>query len=150
MPKEIIRAWYFRSSSGDKLHETLAWVEDRRAPMNLASGAVGTRLVREITLTCNCAGWTKRCNDGKRTCKHVRRVMADPALAGGQAVTMKDFGTSINELRMIQEMGRKTTLRDYPEQPFYTEKPKPKPERRKPNAASNDASSRLFNFGDEP
>jgi hypothetical protein len=48
--------WQFASSSGSKTYETLKY--------------------NDGSTSCDCMGWTRRCVDGQRTCKHVRMVEA--------------------------------------------------------------------------
>lgn len=54
MSKITIHVYRFSSSSGTKTYETL--------------------LLSDGSTTCDCPGWTRRCVDGQRTCKHVRVV----------------------------------------------------------------------------
>lgn len=51
--------YFFNSSSGKVVYQTLLYVDGNTS--------------------CDCPGWTKRCVDGLRTCKHVRLVMAGMA-----------------------------------------------------------------------
>lgn len=55
--KKPVYQWRFKSSSGSGTYETLRWDDD--------------------SLSCDCPGWTRRCVDGQRTCKHVRCVEAN-------------------------------------------------------------------------
>lgn len=59
MSKKAIHRYRFKSSSGSGTYETL--------------------LYSDGTTTCDCPGWTRRCVDGVRTCKHVRAVQAGTA-----------------------------------------------------------------------
>lgn len=51
-----VHVYWFESSSGDKLHETIRYSDG--------------------TTSCSCPGWCKRISGGVRTCKHVRAVVA--------------------------------------------------------------------------
>lgn len=62
--------WRFASSSGSGHHETLQYTNG--------------------TLTCSCPGWTKRCVNGIRTCKHVRFVQT--GVANQEAATHGPVG----------------------------------------------------------
>lgn len=54
--KTPVHMWKFESSSGSKTYETLKY--------------------NDGSTSCDCMGWTRRCVDGQRTCKHVRSVEA--------------------------------------------------------------------------
>lgn len=57
MTKQILRTYFFDSSSGDKLYQTLEYVDG--------------------TTSCDCNGWCRRiAPDGSRSCKHTRSVEA--------------------------------------------------------------------------
>lgn len=60
MNKQPVYAWKFRSDSSAKIYETLQYTDN--------------------SLSCDCPGWTRRCVNGQRTCKHVRMVQL-----GGEA-----------------------------------------------------------------
>lgn len=47
-----------------------------------------TLLYTDGTLSCECPGWTRRCVNGVRTCKHVRAIEAG---ATSQAARMVDY-----------------------------------------------------------
>lgn len=67
MSKGIVRTWTFRSESNpNKAYETI--------------------LYDDGTLSCNCPGWTQRCQGGFRTCKHVRMAEAGTADRYAEAV----------------------------------------------------------------
>ena len=73
--KTPVHMWTFESSSGSKTYETLKW--------------------NDGSTSCDCPGWTRRCVDGQRTCKHVRAVEAghtggalfDAPVGAGHVVT---------------------------------------------------------------
>lgn len=51
----IAKSWWFKSSSNEsKVYETILYTDG--------------------TTSCNCFGWTRRCKDGVRSCKHTRMV----------------------------------------------------------------------------
>lgn len=53
----IKKSWWFESESNpDKAYETL--------------------LYEDGNTSCNCFGWTRRCKNGVRSCKHTRMVEA--------------------------------------------------------------------------
>ena len=52
--KEIIKAWTFRSGNGNGFYQTLQYSDS--------------------TTSCDCMGWTRRCKNGHRSCKHTRSV----------------------------------------------------------------------------
>jgi hypothetical protein len=54
MSKTIAQSWRFESSSSGKLYETLRYTDG--------------------STSCDCPGWTRRCVNGVRTCKHTRAV----------------------------------------------------------------------------
>jgi hypothetical protein len=56
---KAIHRYRFKSSSGGGTYETL--------------------LYSDGTTSCDCPGWTRRCVDGVRTCKHVRAIEAGTA-----------------------------------------------------------------------
>jgi hypothetical protein len=57
---DIVKAWTFKSGSGGGFYQTLLYTDGKTS--------------------CDCKGWTRRCKNGKRSCKHTRNVdmnMAD-------------------------------------------------------------------------
>lgn len=70
--KVIATCYVFASSSNpEKTHQTLQYIDG--------------------STSCECPGWTRRCVDGFRTCKHVRYIEA--GLAAGHCVSKVDYGT---------------------------------------------------------
>jgi hypothetical protein len=59
MKQPIAKVWYFPSSSGNATYETLQYEDG--------------------SISCNCPGWTRRCTNGVRSCKHTRMVDSDMA-----------------------------------------------------------------------
>jgi len=66
--------WTFESSTGSRTYETLKWSDG--------------------STSCDCPGWTRRCVDGQRTCKHVRLVEAGKMAADAAAVFNAPVGSS--------------------------------------------------------
>ena len=52
--KNIAQAWTFKSSGNGGFYQTLLYVD--------------------ATTSCDSPGWTRRCKNGQRTCKHTRSV----------------------------------------------------------------------------
>lgn len=66
----VIEIFVFASESNPKAtYQTLVWDD----------GA----------LSCDCKGWTRRCNNGVRTCKHVRLIETSRGLARAHALSHK-------------------------------------------------------------
>lgn len=64
--KEIAQSWFFESSSGSGIYETLQYVDD--------------------STSCGCPGWTRRVDArGQRSCKHTRMVEQGVANAHAQS-----------------------------------------------------------------
>jgi len=62
-----MKTFIFRSESSNKTYQTL--------------------VQNDNSMSCDCKGWTLRCKNGVRTCKHVRLVQAgcahmDPSFIG--------------------------------------------------------------------
>ena len=73
MSKDIARVWEFKSSSSDKVYETLQYTDG--------------------STSCNCPGWTRRvAADGSRSCKHTR--MVDMGSADREADNSHDYTKS--------------------------------------------------------
>jgi hypothetical protein len=67
MNKPILKTWLFSSSSNpDKTHETTQYTDG--------------------TTSCQCMGWTRRCNNGVRSCTHTRKV--EMGVADREAVSV--------------------------------------------------------------
>ncbi len=69
---DISKVWTFRSDSNpNKTYETLQYTDG--------------------TTSCNCPGWTRRVNNGQRTCKHIR--MVDQGIADNQCISTHSYQT---------------------------------------------------------
>lgn len=70
MSAEIATVWLFESStSAGKTYQTLLYVDG--------------------STSCDCPGWTRRCVNGLRSCKHVRYV--EMGVADSHSVGRKDY-----------------------------------------------------------
>ena len=75
--KTPVHMWTFESSSGSKTYETLKY--------------------NDGSTSCDCPGWTRRCVDGQRTCKHVRSVEAGRGSHGSIFNAPVGAGTMVKE-----------------------------------------------------
>lgn len=101
--KAIIATYWFRSSNGATLYETLGYMDG--------------------TTSCNCPGWTRRVDEaGKRSCKHTRMVLA--GLAGQHCERSMVLGKlMVNETvptppPAVVRTARKSTNTDAPGRTF--------------------------------
>jgi hypothetical protein len=86
--KAISCTYWFESSSGTGLHETLKYVDG--------------------TTSCSCKGWCRRISDsGHRSCKHTRLV--DAGIAELEAYEVRREGLPTDGIKPRQSKGKATT-----------------------------------------
>lgn len=89
----IARTWFFKSGSNpDKVYETIQYTDS--------------------STSCNCPGWTRRCKNGIRTCKHVRMVESGIAdnyceTSTNQAPVRAATRKQVPQYEQIRKTGRK-------------------------------------------
>jgi len=81
--KTIMKTNFFLSSDGKKKYQTLSWSDG--------------------THSCDCPGWTKRCVNGQRTCKHVREVQHSEQGATGVLFTTSAGAAQSADTKTITE-----------------------------------------------
>lgn len=86
MSKEIIKVWFFSSSSSSRQYQTLLYFDE--------------------TISCDCPGWTKRVDSfGRRSCKHTRLV--DAGLADARCDKVQVMPGPV--VRTVEEAAEFTT-----------------------------------------
>jgi len=88
----MLHTYIFRSSKGTGLYQVL--VQDDRS------------------MSCDCKGWTLRCKNGARTCKHVRLVEAGVAEQDASFVKATDGSGKIASIKP-ELVGAATSVRKF-------------------------------------
>lgn len=88
MSKQILTCWVFASSSNpNKSYQAL--------------------LYDDGSTSCDCPGWVRRCQNGFRTCKHVRAI--DCGVADAQSQSRHDYTTGpTKQPQRMQPASRKS------------------------------------------